>query len=107
MWNNIKECIQITADEVLGNNNQEMKEKWMTAEILKKMEDRRRIKNQATMSSNNKQKELAREIERDYRKTKEEYYKIKCEELEKLDKLHSPNLYKKLKDLTPKSRKIQ
>ena len=80
MWNNIKECIQITADEIWGNNNQEMKQKWMTVEMLKKMEDRRRIKNQATMSSNNNQKELTREIQRDCRKAKEEYYKRKCEE---------------------------
>ena len=87
MWNNIKECIQITADEVCGNKNQEMKQKWMAVEILKKME--------ATMSSNNKQKEPTREIQRDCRKAKEKYYKRKCEELEELDKLHSPNLYKK------------
>lgn len=37
IWNNIKECIQITTDEICGKDNQEMKQKWMKVEILKRL----------------------------------------------------------------------
>jgi len=41
---------------------------------------------------------MNREIKKECRKAKEEYYKKKCKELEDLDAIHSPHVYKKIRN---------
>lgn len=105
LWNKIKKCVEVTAEEICGKDKQDKKQKWMTIDILKKMEERRKLK--SLVNTECKQKELTKEIQRECRKAKKNYYQQQCEELEELDKIHSPKLYKKIKELTPKSKKIQ
>ena len=44
LWSEIKTCITDTAEQVCGRHIPAKKQKWMTAEILHKMEERRQYK---------------------------------------------------------------
>ena len=73
------------------------KQPWITNEILSRMNERSKLKQQS--NKRDEYKELCREIQRQCRQAKEQYYNKICEELEDLDKKHNPKLYARIKDL--------
>ena len=73
------------------------KQPWITNEILSRMNERNKLKQQS--NKRDEYKELCREIQRQCRQAKEHYYNKICEELEDLDKKHNPKLYARVKDL--------
>ena len=105
LWSNIKSCISATADQVCGKHIPEKRQKWMTDEILKKMEERRKYKNDESVSGQHNYKELKHEVQRLCRQACKDYFNEKCDEIEHLEATHNPLMYKKIKDLTSK-RKI-
>ena len=106
-WENLKSCISTVADQVCKNDKQEMKQEWMTIEILKKMEYRAKVKLEDGNTQSDRYKKINKEIMKDCRKAKECYYQAKCEELERLDRMHSPALFKKLKEMKKKQHRIK
>ena len=82
-----------------------MKQNWMNADILQKMEERRLCKIREDVRQ---YKRLNQEIRRMCREAKDRYYEDKCKEIEMLDIVHSQLLYQKIKDIRPKgSRALQ
>ncbi|KAG1661666.1 putative uncharacterized transposon-derived protein F52C9.6 [Nymphon striatum] len=103
-WKQIKECISEIAENSVGRITPEKKQVWMTKEILEKMKKRKDSRNKGKQTEVNK---WNKEIKKDCRKAKEDYYSEKCQELERLDAMHSPNLYKKIKEFKPKKMRIK
>ena len=88
-------------------DRQEKKQRWMTVEILEKMEIRRKIKQKDGHTHSERYKNINKEINKDCREAKEKYYQEKCEELERLDRINSPNFYKKVGDMKKKKRQVK
>lgn len=61
------------------------------------MNERSKLKQQ--INNREEYKKLCREIQRQYRLAKENYYNRICKEFEDLDGKHDPKLYTRLKDL--------
>ena len=101
-WAEIKSRIVATAEEVCGKHVPEKRQQWMTVEILQKMEERRRYKDDKTRNGIKKYRELKQEIQRLCRYRKNEYMNDKCAEIERLEATHNPLLYKKIKEFTYK-----
>ena len=79
----------------------------MNVHILSKMEERRKYKMLNTEEGQNKYKQLKQLIQRLCREAKNKYFDDKCKEIELLDKAHSQLVYKKIKDLQPRSNRVQ
>lgn len=97
-WNDIKNVLTQTQTEKLKPDEIRGKKKWMTDEILEKMEERRILKSDET-----RYKELNRVIRRMCREAKEKWWNEKCNEIEELQHKHdSFNIHKKVKEVTGK-----
>ena len=99
IWNNLKECIEMVAEEICGKGQMRKKQNWMTADILAKMEDRRKAK---ILGDEGLYTKLKQEIQRLCREAKDKYYEDLCKEIEMLDRAHSHLLHKKIKEMRPK-----
>ena len=106
LWDNIKSCIAATADQVCGKHIPEKRQKWMTEEILQKMEERRKFKNDESVLGQRKYKDLKHEVQRLCRQARNAYFNEKCGEIEHLEATHNPLMYKKIKEMTPKRKVI-
>jgi len=71
------------------------------------MEERRKYKVLSTEKGQKKYKELKQLIQRLCREAKNKDFDDKCKEIELLDKAHSQLVYKKIKDLQPRSNRVQ
>jgi len=69
IWKRLKEGMETVAEEICGNEKLPWKQNWMNADILRKMEERRKCK----IGKNEEQ----------YRKLKKEIQKL-CREIQKL-----------------------
>ena len=87
------------AEEVCGKEQQNKKQNWMTADILRKMEERRIRRN---LKDVEQYKTLKHEIQKLCPETKDKYFEEKCKEIEMLDKTHNQLLYKKIQEMRPK-----
>ena len=74
----MKESI-ITAAEKISVVERKAKQKWMTEDVLEKMDDRRKSKDNSTRYA-----ELVKEINAMCEQAKEEWLNKECEELERL-----------------------
>ena len=93
----MKEVLQSSAKEIPPNKNKAKRQKWMTDEILKKMDDRRKAKSTNPQRYN----ELNKEICEMFRNVKEEWVKQQCQEVEDLDRQHqSKEMHDKVRELT-------
>ena len=99
IWKNLRECINDVATEICGKDVDNKKQKWMTEEILRVMEERQSYKNNTTDEGKAKYQELKSKVQMLCRKAKDRYFEDKCLELEMLDKTHSQKLYDKVKEL--------
>ena len=105
IWKKLKDCVTEVAMEICGKEKSNKKQNLISSEILEKMEERRKCKINNTEEGIRKYKELKRTIQKLCRTAKDNYYNEKCQELEQLDKLHSPRMYKKIKELQPRTSK--
>ena len=96
----MKECLTEVAEEVCGKAEFKKKQKWMTDEIMKLMKERQECKCKQTLEDGKRFKELKHVIQKMCRVAKEEYYNVKCRELEELDRVHSNLLYDKGKGIS-------
>ena len=102
IWSQIKACINSVAEEICDTKESRIKQKWMTGDIMRMMEERRRCKLVLTAESQQRYRRLRREIQKSCRKAKNEHFERKCMEIEELDKTHSNLLFQKVKDLQMK-----
>src|SRR5688572_12579773 len=72
------------------------KQNWITADILRKMEERRISQIQ---KDDERYKRLKHEIQKLCREAKDKYYEDKCREIEILDRTHNQLLYKKIQEM--------
>lgn len=101
-WREIKDSLMDTQENEMGYAQPNKKQPWITDNILRLMEERRKYKTR----DNNRYKQLNREITNECRKAKEEWLEERCSEIEELQKKHDLfNLHKKIKDLTQKHQK--
>jgi len=107
IWKTLKSSIGGIAEEICGKEEFQKKQKWMNVHILSKMEERRKYKMLNTEEGQKKYKELKQLIQRLCREAKNKYFDDKCKEIELLDKAHSQLVYKKIKDLQPRSNRVQ
>ena len=106
-WEKLKNCISIVADEMCKTDRQELKQGWMNFEILKKMEERRKIKLEDGNIRSDRYKTINKEITKDCKEAKEIYFQERCEELERLDRINSPTFFKKVKEMKKKKQHIK
>ena len=107
IWKTLKSSIGDIAEEICGKEEFQKKQKWMNVHILNMMEEKRKYKMLNTEEGQNKYKELKQLIQRLCREAKNKYFDDKCKEIELLDKVHSQLVYKKMKDLQPRSNRVQ
>lgn len=94
-WEIFREHIIKTMEENTTNNIKPKKKRWMTEEILKLMEERRKCKNN-TEEYKSKQREIKNKI----KNAKEEWMTDRCEEMEDLERRHDTfNMYKKVREV--------
>ena len=114
-WQSMKETVQSTCQEVLGNRKQAHKE-WMTAGTLSKIEERKRkkseVNNSRTRAQKNKaQKEYAdanKEVKKSIKRDKKEFVDKLAKEAE--DAAHQGNmreLFDTIKTLSGKFSKVE
>jgi len=95
LWQPIKNTILKVQKEELGYVKKQMKQKWMTVEILQLMEERRQHKDKDAQ----KYKEIQNIIRRKIKLAKENWLNNKCGEIEELIRKNDNfSLHKKLKE---------
>jgi len=95
-WQQIRDIIADSAKEIIPRKEQKAKQKWMTAEILDLMVDRR-IAKQCQDSAKYKEKDKL--IRQKCIQEKEEWFNERCEEIEVLSKKNQQLMYEKVKNL--------
>ena len=95
-WNNVKKALTESAEAVLGKSEKRKRAAWMTEEILQKMEERRKVKNDKS-----RYKEIHVDIQKKCREAKETWINKQCQEVEELEKRHAHKaVHKKVKEVT-------
>ncbi|KAI5742924.1 hypothetical protein M8J77_012730 [Diaphorina citri] len=105
-WNNLKKAMTTSAEETIGTEKLKAKQKWMTLDILKLMEERKKLKNSEDSEDKIKYKQMKKEIQKLCRRTKDEFLNKECEEAERLETINSAKFHKKIKDLTTTTKKL-
>ena len=95
-WQQIKDIIADSAEEIIHRKEQKAKQKWMTAEILDLMVYRRIAKQ---CQDSVKYKEKDKLIRQKCIQAKEEWLNERCEEIEVLSKKNQQLMYEKVKNL--------
>jgi len=95
LWIKIKSSLENIADKICGKLSPKKRKQWIITEILQNMDEGRKYKDSSNAEGRRKYKQLKREIQRECRKAKAEFYNQQCSEVEQLEKEHSPRMYKK------------
>src|SRR5688572_28035445 len=95
--------IEWVVDEICGKNQMMKKQNWITADILRKMEERRISQIQ---KDEERYKRLKHEIQKLCREAKDKYYEDKCREIEMWDRTHNQLLYKKRQEMRPRRNRM-
>ena len=105
-WKTLKQAVLESAKSEIGyKEGVTAKKLWVTEEMIRKMDERRKWKNVTTEEGIQKYKALNNELRRETDKVREEWWKEKCVDLEELDRRdRSDLLYKKVRQLTGQSR---
>jgi len=106
-WNNIRSVINEAAMKVVGHQKRvTAKKPWVTQEMLKKMEERRKFKSDNTESGRKMYRRLNNELRRETERAREIWWESECRELEELDRRgRSDIVYAKVKKLSGNRRK--
>lgn len=102
LWSSLKQKVGDICQSLLAPNRQTKKQQWMTNKILDLMEERRTCKT----TNPSKYIELDKLIARKISRARDNFYKDKCDRMERLLHNHdSFNLHKEIKELAGLSKK--
>ena len=94
-WNRLSEALVGAADEVVPKKERTMRQEWMTEEILRKMDLRRKKKRNTS-----EYKRLDQEIRRECDQAKEIWLNERCDEIESLSHINRNIMYSRIRQLT-------
>ena len=80
-WNNIKECVLDTVNDLVGKVEKRARKAWITEEMISKMDERRKWKNVNTEEGRKNYGRLRNELKRDTDNAKKEYLENICNEI--------------------------
>lgn len=102
-WDAMQKSMNESVKSVIPKRPRKAKQRWMTPEILNLMEERKALKGQ-----HEKYKEKDKEIRTRCKVEKEQWWKVKCTEIENLDKLHKTrDMHNKIKEVTGSRKRMQ
>ena len=102
-WSYLKSSISAADEEVLPVIKRVKKQKWMTDKILNLMEERRKLKRNTSEYNL-----MEREIKRQCKKAKADWYQRQCEEIEQMERNHQiKSLHEKVKQITDRKTGIK
>jgi hypothetical protein len=106
-WQTLKTMVVTQAKAVIGySKGQQAKKPWVTEEMLKKMDERRKWKHQSTEIAKKEYKRLNNELRRATDKARESWWDEQCSELEELQRQGKyDKLYSKISKLQKKNGK--
>lgn len=106
-WGRIKETIVSCARKCIGyKKRQRAKKKWITDEVLDKMDERRRWKSVNTEDGRKKYKEVHKELREVTDKARERWWEEQCQDIEEMDKKGRNDLvYDRVRQLTSERKK--
>ena len=99
-WSRLQEALNGAADEVIPNVERRRRQEWMNEDILQKMNRRRLMKNKTS-----DYKALDKEIKEDCSRARDRWLNEQCAEVERLEKIDSQVMHKKIKEMTGSARK--
>ena len=104
MWSGIKELITKSAEENLGYvKKQTPKKPWITQEMVKKMDERRKWKNVNTEEGRRMYRKLNNLLRRETDKANGKWVDEQCKDIENLEKRgRSDLIYKSAKEVEKK-----
>ncbi|KAJ8882023.1 hypothetical protein PR048_018511, partial [Dryococelus australis] len=86
-WIKMREGLMTSAIEVLGiRESKSIRKEWITENMLKKMEERRKWKNTGNEEGRKRYRKLNNALRRGTEQRRERWMKEKCEEIEKVEK---------------------
>jgi type I site-specific restriction endonuclease len=80
-WNNIKECMLDTISDLVGKVVKRARKPWVTQEMIRKMDERRKWKNVNNEEGRRIYRRLRNEFRRATEKAKKEYLENICNEI--------------------------
>jgi len=80
-WNHIKECVLVTLSVLVGKVEKRARKPWITQEVIRKMDERRKWKNVNTDEGRKNYRRLRNELKRATDNAKKEYLKNICNEI--------------------------
>ena len=102
VWVKLRDGTHRVAKEVCGETNIEKKKKWMTDEILDRMNERKLHQRRT-----DEYRRLNGEIQRMCREAKEQDTNNKCDLIEKYQQEKDPRIYAAIKGMTTKQHKVE
>ncbi|KAG1663554.1 Craniofacial development protein 2 [Nymphon striatum] len=101
-WKDLKNIIIKGAKKHIGyNNRKRIRKPWVTANMLNKMDERKKWKNVNNKKGKEMYKKLNNELRRETESAREKWWEEQCTELENIDKKgRSDLMYNKVKELT-------
>ncbi|KAG1714102.1 hypothetical protein GQR58_001748 [Nymphon striatum] len=101
-WKDLKNIIIKGAKKHIGyNNRKRIRKPWVTANMLNKMDERKKWKNVNNTKGKEMYKKLNNELRRETESAREKWWEEQCTELENIDKKgRSDLMYNKVKELT-------
>ena len=101
-WERVKSGIVKAAEKSIGHvESIRIKKPWITEEMIRKMEERRKWKNADTEEGRRRYRELNNRLRRETKKAREAWWKGQCDEMEKFQKEGDMGaLYAKVKALS-------
>src|SRR6218665_3017346 len=101
-WKDLKEIVLKSAGNNIGYiKGNKPKKQWITNGMIKKMDERRKCKNDKTQEGKKKYQELNNQLRRETDKAREDWWRVQCEELEEMDKRgRSDLMYARVKEVT-------
>lgn len=99
----MKNTILNSLENHVGRSVQRSRKEWITQDILDKMEERRKWKNDGTEHGRNQYKKLNNELRRETDKAREKWMEEQCEKIEELERYSkTEEMYRVVKNLTKK-----
>ena len=105
-WKALKNTINKCAESTIGyKRRRTAKKRWVTDEILNKMDEMRKWKSVSTDEGRQRYKQLHKELRNETNKAREAWWGKTCEELETMDRTGRTDLmYARVKSITKKNR---
>ncbi|KAI5717433.1 hypothetical protein M8J77_005795 [Diaphorina citri] len=105
-WDLMKNIILNSLENHVGRSVQRSRKEWITQDILDKMEERRKWKNDGTEHGRNQYKKLNNKLRRETDKAREKWMEEQCEKIEELERYSkTEEMYRVVKNLTKKKPK--